>query len=444
MLPSGPFLVVGLARSGLSAAKLLAARGETVSAVDAGMPAGVAGLSELGVEVALDALGLDQLESTATLVKSPGVPAEAPVVVEAKRRGIRVIGEMELAWRLIPGPVIAVTGTNGKTTTVEMIGHVYRNAGHSVEVAGNVGRPLSALAGAAPGPEVTTVCEASSFQLEDTELFAPECSVFLNLSPDHLDRHGSLDAYVAAKYQVFANQAMNDIAVVNADDPSSPAETVAQRVRFSASGDLEAAEVGLLGSAVIAEGRPVFDVTELQVLGAHNVSNAMAATACCLAMGLEAGLVADGMRSFEGVAHRLEPVAEREGVLFVNDSKATNVEAAVTGLHSFAGPVRAILGGSRKGEDFGPLADALKETSAACYLIGEAAGEIEAAVAPTLEAAAVPVIRCQDLADAIAHAAADAKAGEVVLLSPACASFDAFRDYEERGAVFRSLVEALP
>src|SRR3954447_23470268 len=217
-LPEGPFLVVGLARSGQAVARLLAERGADVTAVDSGHPDRVAGLRGVGVEVVLDADGLALLDGVRTVVKSPGVPREAPVIAAALERGIGVVGELELAWRAIPNRFVAVTGTNGKTTTVELLGHVYRSAAEPVAVAGNVGTPLSELAGEVE-PDATVVCEASSFQLEDSSCFAPECAVFLNLAPDHLDRHGTVEDYLAAKLRIFANQGNDDVAIYNADDP---------------------------------------------------------------------------------------------------------------------------------------------------------------------------------------------------------------------------------
>jgi UDP-N-acetylmuramoylalanine--D-glutamate ligase len=442
-LPEGPFLVVGLARSGSAVARVLAGRGEQVRGVDSGRPDEAAGLAEAGVEVHLDADGLALLEGTRTVVKSPGVPAEAPVIAAARQRGIEVLGELELSWRLIPNRFVAVTGTNGKTTTSEMLGHLYRSVGEPVAVAGNVGRPLAALAGEVPA-EATVVCECSSFQLEDTVAFAPECAVFLNLAPDHLDRHAGLAEYLGAKLQAFGRQANEDVAVFNGDDPALAGRDLggcARRVRFcrGASPDCE---VSVSAGTVFHEGEPLLRVSELNVPGEHNVENAMAAAAAALAMGLSREAVREGLRSFPGVPHRLEQVAEIGGVSFVNDSKATNVGAATVGLRAFEGGVHAILGGSPKGEDFGPLAAPVAERCRAVYLIGEAAGAIEAALAPAAEAG-VELNRSGTLEAAVREAAAAARPGEVVLLSPACASFDAFRDFEQRGERFREIVGEL-
>jgi UDP-N-acetylmuramoylalanine--D-glutamate ligase len=442
-MPKGPFLVVGLARSGQAAARLLAGRGETVRGVDSGGPKDTGRLSDVGVEVFLESDGLALLEGTRTVVKSPGVPREAPVIAAALERGIDVVGELELAWRALPNRFLAVTGTNGKTTTVELLGHVYRGAGEPVAVAGNVGTPLSELVGQVE-PDATVVCEASSFQLEDTSFFAPECAVFLNLAPDHLDRHGDLESYRAAKLRVFANQGNDDVAVYNADDPELAGIDLggcARRLAFCA-GPGPDCEVALAEGTIFYDGEPFLAVAELGLFGEHNVDNAMAAAAAALAMGLDREAVREGLRSFAGVPHRLEQVAEIGGVRFVNDSKATNVASAVVGIRAFEGGVHLILGGSEKGEPFAPLLDPVRERCAAAYLTGATAERLAAELAPAA-AAGVPLHRCEDLEDAVRRAAAAAAPGEVVLLSPACASFDAFESFERRGERFRAIVEGL-
>jgi UDP-N-acetylmuramoylalanine--D-glutamate ligase len=442
-LPEGPFLVVGLARSGRAAAQLLAQRGAVVRGVDSGHPQGAAGLAGDGVEVVLDTDGLAQLDGTRTVVKSPGVPREAPVIAAALERGAEVVGELELAWRALPNRFLAVTGTNGKTTTVELLGHLYRTAGEPVAVAGNVGTPLSSLA-ATVDPDATVVCEASSFQLEDTSAFAPECAVFLNLAPDHLDRHSGLDSYLEAKLRIFANQGNDDIAVYNAGEPALAGTDLggcARRVAFCR-GAAPECEVALAEGTIFHDGEPLLEAGELGLFGEHNVANAMAAATAALAMGLDRDAVREGLRSFAGVPHRLEQVAEIGGVRFVNDSKATNVASAVVGIAAFQGGVHAILGGSEKGEPFAPLARPVREHCAACYLVGATADRLAAELAPVISAG-VELHRCADLEDAVHRAAAAARSGEVVLLSPACASFDAFENFERRGDRFREIVEAL-
>jgi UDP-N-acetylmuramoylalanine--D-glutamate ligase len=442
-MPEGPFLVVGLARSGAAAARLLAERGEVVRGVDSGHPREAERLAGAGVEVDLDTDGLALLEQTRTVVKSPGVPREAPVIEAARERGIPVIGELELAWRAIPNRFCAVTGTNGKTTTTELLGHLYRTAGEPVAVAGNIGTPLASLVGRVES-DATVVCECSSFQLEDTEAFSPECAVFLNLAPDHLDRHGTLEDYRAAKLRIFANQGNDDIAVYNADEPALAGEDLggcARRVPFCR-GDVPDCEVAIAEETIFHDGEPLLRVAELGLFGEHNADNAMAAAAAALAMGLPRDAVREGLRSFAGVPHRLEQVAERDGVRFVNDSKATNVASATVGIRAFPGGVHAILGGSEKDEPFEPLLEPVRERCVACYLVGATADRLAVELASVVEAG-VELHRCADLEQAVRTAAAAAVPGEVVLLSPACASFDSFRDFEQRGERFRELVEGL-
>ena len=422
---------------------MLAARGETVRAVDSGHPQGAAGLEGVGVEVFLDTDGLAQLDGTRTVVKSPGVPREAPVIAAALERGVEVVGELELAWRAMPNRFAAVTGTNGKTTTVELLGHLYRSAGEPVAVAGNVGTALSELVGEAPAEE-TIVCECSSFQLEDTVAFAPECAVFLNLAPDHLDRHGDLGSYLAAKLRIFANQGNDDVAVYNADDPFLADVDLGgcgRRIAFCR-GAAPDCEVSVAEGTIFYGDEPLLPVAELGLFGEHNVANAMAAAAAALAMGLDREAVREGLRGFAGVPHRLEPVAEVGGVRFVNDSKATNVASASVGIRAFERGVHAILGGSEKDEPFTPLIDPLRELARACYLIGATAERMARELAPVVEAG-VELHGCEGLEDAVARAAAAAEPGEVVLLSPACASFDAFENFEQRGDRFREIVGGL-
>ena len=442
-LPAGPFLVVGLARSGGTAARLLARRGEEVRGVDSGHPDGAAGLAGDGVEVFLDTDGLAQLDGTRTVVKSPGVPREAPVIAAALERGLGVVGELELAWRAVPNRFAAVTGTNGKTTTVELLGHIYRTAGEPVAVAGNVGTPLASLVGDLD-PSATVICEASSFQLEDTTAFAPECAVFLNLAPDHLDRHHDLDSYLAAKLRIFANQGNDDVAVYNADDPAVAGTDLggcARRIAFCR-GAAPDCEVALAEGTLFYDGEPLLSTGELGIVGEHNVANAMAAATAALSMGIGRDAVREGLRSFAGVKHRLEEVAEIGGVRFVNDSKATNVASAVVGIGAFERGVHVILGGSEKGEPFDSLIEPVRKHCVACYLVGATADRLAVELSPVI-AAGVELHRCADLEDAVRQAASLAQPAEVVLLSPACASFDSFQNFERRGDRFREIVGGL-
>jgi UDP-N-acetylmuramoylalanine--D-glutamate ligase len=439
-VPPGPYLVVGLARSGRAAALLLASRGEEVIGCDVGSPAGLEGLREAAVEVHLDTDGVPLLERARCLVKSPGVPREAPVVRLARERGIPVLGELELAWRVLPNRFVAVTGTNGKTTVTELLGHVWRTASEPVAVAGNVGTPLASLAGEV-AEDVTVVCEASSFQLEDAEAFAPECAVLLNVTPDHLDRHHDFEDYLRAKLRIFANQGNDDVAVFNADEPALEGRDLggcARRIPYCRGADPDCA-VSINEDVLFVGSEPLMEVAELSLPGPHNADNAMAAAVAATAMGIDRGSIREALRTFPGVPHRLERVAEIDGVLYINDSKATNVAAAAAALRSFDGGVRAILGGSLKGGGFEGLAEPVAERCVACYLIGEAAD----ALASDLAGSGVELRRSGDLEAAVREAARDAVRSEVVLLAPACASFDAYRDYEERGEHFRSLVEEL-
>jgi UDP-N-acetylmuramoylalanine--D-glutamate ligase len=390
-------------------------------------------LAAAGISVHAPAEGVDLLAHASTVVKSPGVPHQAPVIAAARRQGLRVIGELEIGWRLLPYEFVVVTGSNGKTTTVEAIGHVHREAGRAVVVAGNVGTALTTLPGTLE-PDAVIVCEASSFQLEDTELLAPEAAVLLNLAEDHLDRHGSFDAYRAAKLRAFVNQEPAAIAVAPSDLARDlPGE--AMRVTFGNGGDMEYREGRLWWRR-----EPLMDADEIRLRGAHNRENAMATAAVCLARGLPAAAVRDGLATFAGVAHRMEEIARVDDVLYVNDSKATNVASAVVAIESFPGrTVHAILGGRGKGSDYTPLERPLTEHAKAAYLIGETATELREALQDT----GVPLQDCGDLGTAFAAATKAARPGDVVLLSPACASYDQYRSFEQRGDHFRSLVADL-
>jgi UDP-N-acetylmuramoylalanine--D-glutamate ligase len=439
-LPAGPYLVVGLARSGRAAALVLRERGERTIGVDRGAPTRLDALAAAGVELHLAEDGLELLEHVRALVKSPGVPAQAPVVAAARERGLPVLGELEFAWRLLGNEFIAVTGTNGKTTTVELIGHIHRAAGLPVAVAGNVGAALSGLVGEI-GPEVTIVCEASSFQLEDTLAFAPEVAVLLNIAPDHLDRHATIERYTAAKLQIFARQSRGDIAVLPADLDVELDEDV-WRVTFGQPsiprGDLRSAAMTLEDDGLVLwQGEPLLSASEVALRGRHNLHNAMAAAAVCLARGVDPDAVRDGLRTFAGVPHRLEEVARREDVLYVNDSKATNVASTLVALDAFApDTVHLILGGQSKGQDFTPLREPVERHCQAVYLIGEDA----ALIASQIVGMPIPLLECGDLERALEVAVSTARPGDTVLLSPACASFDQYADFEARGERFRELV----
>jgi UDP-N-acetylmuramoylalanine--D-glutamate ligase len=409
---------VGLARSGVAAARTLLARGEEVVVVDSGSPPVPADL-----EAHVQSDGLAFLAHARAVVKSPGVPRQAAVIAEARRRGVPVMGEVELGWRLLPNEFIAVTGTNGKTTTVELLGHIHREAGLAAVVAGNVGTAVSGLVGAL-GEDAVVVCEASSFQLEDTLRFAPEGAVLLNVQPDHIDRHGTYEAYLAAKLQVFARQGDDDVAVHPSDLAAEDLGGCARRVPFGPGGELDDREGHLWW-----DGEPLVAHDEIRLRGAHNRANAAAAAAIALARGIDRDAVRAALRTFAGVEHRLEEVATHDGVLFVNDSKATNVASTLVALASFGDdtPVHLILGGKGKGQSFA----ALRGSAHRIYLIGEDAERIGSEAGGE---------HCGDLETAVSRARAAARAGDVVLLSPACASFDQFEDFEARGRAFRALV----
>jgi UDP-N-acetylmuramoylalanine--D-glutamate ligase len=401
-------LVVGLARSGAAAALALARRGVEVLGADHGA-ADTGRLAEAGVEVHAGSEDERLLDGVELLVKSPGVPGESPLPAAARRRGIPVWSEVELGYRLLQAHhFVGVTGTNGKPTTAELLGAIFGAAGRPVAVAGNVGRPLSALDGVAP-PEAWIVCELSSFQLEDVHDLACDVAVLLNLEPDHLDRHGTFEAYRDAKLRIFERSRVKVV----------PRGLGLEGIEFSADDPLPA---------------------EPLIRGSHNRENAAAATAAARAAGIGEEAIAAALRTFPGVEHRLELVAEVDGVRYVNDSKATNTAAARRGISAYAAdPLHLILGGSSKDESFDELAATLPETVRSIDLIGETADELAAA----LDRSGLAYRRSGDLATAVRNATADARPGDVVLLSPASASYDQFRDFEDRGDTFRRLVEQL-
>ena len=401
-------LVVGLARSGRAAALALAERGVEVVAADRSAGADPGRLAEVGVELRLGTEEESLLHGVELVVKSPGVPGESRLPAAARRLGVPVWSEIELGYRLLPGnPLLGVTGTNGKTTTSELLGAIFRAAGRPVEVVGNVGRALTELDGQVE-PGAWVVCELSSFQLEDVHELACAIAVLLNLQPDHLDRHGTFDAYSAAKLRIFERARA---AVV-------PRGSGLPGIEFAADDPLPA---------------------EPLIPGAHNRENAAAATAAARAVGIDDDAIAEALRTFPGVPHRLELVREVRGVRYVNDSKATNTAAARRGVAAYDAPVHVILGGSLKGEDFAPFVRDLPPTVCSIHLIGEAADELAAA----LDVAGRAYDRAGDLATAVARATAAAEPGHVVLLSPAAASYDQFDDFEHRGDTFRRLVQEL-
>ncbi len=504
-------VVAGAARSGRAASlmiKRFAPQIRLIVCDRSAEPAAPAELEELraaGIDLNLGSEDSSLLEGAGLVVKSPGVPADAPLIRDARRRGVPVWGEVELAWRFLSNPVIGVTGTNGKTTTTELIGHVLRGAGRGVRVAGNVGTALSSLVGRVEPGELI-VLEVSSFQLEDSVSFRPEAAILLNLSEDHLDRHVTAPDYFAAKLKIFARQRPEDIAILNINDEAVRGAALpgaAARVWFAGDGILPSGNAGAHGNAmsavraeagwisadlkaVAAAGRGlrerlkaspavaagagsgaaldesklrrtsrngsgsgegflegftgVFFWPEAALKGGHNLENALAATAVCLSLGLAPEQVAAGLKSFPGVPHRLQQVAVAGGVTYVNDSKATNVDAAVKALTAFDAGIHLIVGGRPKGCSFDQLAESatagrVKQVIA----IGEAAGEI----ADSFKRSGREIETVDGLEDAVKLAAESAASGDTVLLAPACASYDQYDNFEERGEHFISLVKQI-
>lgn len=472
-LPEGTrrVLVLGASRSGASAAKVLARLGLEVLVADREAPER---LPSLGEAIAAGAVFVaEELLETAwpepdLVVKSPGIPGGAAPVVQARTRGVPVWGELELAYVLLPNPFDAITGTNGKTTTAALLGHLFAAAGRPMRVLGNIGVAVSSVVGEI-GPEVELVTEVSSFQLEDICSFRPVAGVFLNLTPDHLDRHGSMERYLVCKANLFRNQTSEDTAVLNAVDPAGAALGVEltrrlqgpQVLFFSVNGRnsmFEPPGGGLCAIRdrlfsfvesgwVYAGGERLLKVTDIRLPGRHNLENCLAAATAAIVRGLTRDQVAEGLATFSGVRHRLETVGIVDGVRYVNDSKATNVEATLTALGAYPEKVHLILGGRDKASDYRPIARACGSSCKGVYLIGEAASLIEAAFREVKEQegmAGVPPVRvCGVLERAVEAAAAAAEPGDVVLLAPACASFDQYRSFEERGDQFCMLVKSL-
>lgn len=440
-------LVVGLGRSGVAAARALAPAVTEVVACDE-KPADE--LSAEARELASTRVVLRPGDQTPALlagmdllVRSPGVPWEAPLIVAAREKGIEVVGELELAYRLLATErVVAVTGSNGKSTTTALLGEIFRGAGEDVVVAGNIGVALTAV-GAEIRPTTTVVAEVSSFQLEDAVTFRPRVAVLLNLAPDHLDRHGSPAAYYRTKWRLFENQRPEDYAVLNADEESSANRDELQAaVLLFGRGAAPGPGVWLAGDDVAYDVRmqkgTLLASRDIRLPGPHNLSNAMAAACAALAMDVSPPAIAEALVEFEGLPHRLEFVGEAGGVRYVNDSKATNVASALTALATFEGPIILIAGGKSKGGDFGALAAAARGKVRLAVLYGAARDELAAVFEGV-----VPLERVDTVGEAVAKAAASARRGDVVLLSPACTSWDQYRDFEERGDDFKRAVAEL-
>ena len=396
-----------------------------------------------GVELELGGHQASTLARADLIVASPGVALEQPVFETARRRGIETIGELELAWRWVKGPVIAITGTKGKSTTTTLVGRMLEAAGRHVLVGGNIGVPVSAQVEQST-PDTLHVVETSSFQLEATTTFKPWIALWLNLAADHLDRHPTVDAYADAKARIFANQTDGDWAVVNADDPVVMEKVRygrAQRVSFSPSGSIDEGFVAA-GDWVVkrtaAGEKPLIPVSAVELTGQHMLHNVIAAAAVANIAGVDPASMTSALKGFHGLEHVMEPVATIHGVRFVNDSKATNVEAARRSIESFDAPVVAIVGGQFKGGDLRELRDPLVARRGSVVAIGEAAPRVHAALDGVVQ-----VGDARSMPDAVRQAYALAGGIGVVVLAPACASFDWFRDYADRGRVFKEAVRAL-
>jgi UDP-N-acetylmuramoylalanine--D-glutamate ligase len=445
-LKSKRVLVVGLARTGVATALFCASRGAVVTATESRTETEIgesaAQLRTAGVALELGGHQEKTFLQQDLIVPSPGVPADFPLLQAARAQGVTIWSEIELAYRFLQGKLIGITGSNGKTTTTSLVEHILRTAEFPTILAGNIGTPLISCVNGMTATTVTVV-ELSSFQLELIDQFRPNISVFLNLTPDHLDRHGSMDAYAAAKARIFENQTERDAAVANADDPATQPHAPKRPQVYWFSRKREVSQgVGLHGDQIVfrrnGNDEPVMDRAEIPLVGAHNLENVLAAVAATRLAGAETSAIAKGVRSFVGVEHRLEFVAEIGGIRYYNDSKATNVDATLKALDAFSGRVLIILGGKDKGSDYTALRQLLKEKVTLALLIGAASEKIEKQIAGS-----VAIERAGTLDRAVVLASRASRAGDTVLLAPACASFDQFQNYEHRGRVFKDLVRQL-
>ena len=438
-------LVVGLGKSGVASALFLKTHGAqvTVSDTKSGdeLHKEIPALLDHGITVETGGHGERTFRGQDLIVVSPGVPVDAEPLVQARALGIPVIGEIELAARFLPGPIIAITGSNGKTTTTTLIGEILAKSGLPTLVGGNIGTPAVSLADRAT-PDTVIVLEVSSFQLETTQTFRPKVAVVLNVTPDHLDRHRTFEAYAAAKARIFENQQNSDFTVVNADDPACvamAARTRAQLCCFSRLKELERGAFVRDRHVIFRDGggeREILPVAEIPLKGAHNLENVLAAVCAGTLMGCAPEKTRHAVREFKAVEHRLEFVATIRGVDYYNDSKATNVDATIKALESFPSNIHLILGGKDKGSDYSVLNDLLRQRVKRVYTIGAAAEKIESQIK-------AEVVHAETLENAIRKAHATAHPGDVVLLAPACASFDQFKNYEQRGRVFKEIVRGL-
>jgi UDP-N-acetylmuramoylalanine--D-glutamate ligase len=442
-------LVVGLGKSGLAAALFLRRRGAQVTVSDVRSAEALAkeipALIEAGIMVESGGHGLLTFRRQDLIVVSPGVPLDTPELAQVKHFGLPVIGELELAARFLKGHALAVTGSNGKTTTTTLLGEILKAGGLPTLVGGNIGLPVVALIDEST-EDTWSVLEVSSFQLETTVQFHPEIAVILNITPDHLDRHGSFENYCAAKERIFAAQTAGDFLVLNADNTpcaAAAARSAAKVYWFSVEHPVPQGAWLEQGSVVYraAEDAPTEHVMPLRGIplkGSHNIENVLAAVVAARLAGVPAEVIRHAVENFQAVEHRLEYVVTHNGVQFYNDSKATNVDATAKAIAAFSGGIHLILGGKDKNSDYTLLSDLLRERVSAVYTIGSAAAKIESHLRGV-----VSIYSCETLDKAVASAAAAARPGEVVLLAPACSSFDQFENYEQRGKVFKQLVKDL-
>jgi UDP-N-acetylmuramoylalanine--D-glutamate ligase len=441
-------LVVGLGKSGLAAAQFLKARGARVTVSDARPATLIAELSELldkGFMVEAGSHGLLTFRRQDLIVVSPGVPMSTPVLSQVRAMGAHIIGELELGSQFLQGQAIAVTGSNGKTTTTSLLGEILKAAGRPTLVGGNIGLPVTAMVDAST-PETWSAIEVSSFQLETVETFRPKVAVVLNITPDHLDRHGSFATYAAAKARITEFQTAEDFLVLNGEDKETQmiaARTKAQIYWFSACRPIKQGAF-VHGESIVfvpregAKAEPVMPVAEIPLAGAHNVENVLAAVCAARLAGVGSEAIRGAVRGFKAVEHRLEFVREVDGVRYFNDSKATNVDATVKAIEAFAGGIHLILGGKDKDSNYSVLAPLLRERVKTVITIGSAAEKIAHQLAGV-----VKIEGAETLERAVAFARGVAVAGDTVLLAPACASFDQFENYEQRGHVFKDLVQGL-
>ena len=440
-------LVVGLGKSGVASALFLKAKGAHVTVSDAKsedqLSESIPVLLDAGIAVETGGHGERTFHGQDLIVVSPGVPVDAPPLVQARALGETVIGEIELAAQFFPGTIIAITGSNGKTTTTTLAGEIIAAGGFRTIVGGNIGTPAISLVEAAT-PDTIAVLEVSSFQLETIQTFHPKVAVVLNVTPDHLDRHGTFEAYVNAKARIFENQRESDFAVLNADDATCVALAARTRAKvfwFSRNKEVNQGACARDGQIIFRDSKTqteIMPISDLPLKGAHNLENVLAAICVGTVMGCKPEPMRRAVRDFKAVEHRLEYVATIGGVEYYNDSKATNVDATIKALESFPANIHIILGGKDKGSDYSVLKDLLRQRAKRVYTIGAAAEKIESQVGDSVE-----IVHAETLDVAVKRIASTAAAGDVVLLAPACASFDQFRNYEERGRVFKNLVCAL-